>query len=189
MYNSKDYCLDGENWLPIKEYEGIYEASDFGRIRTVEGKETHSTRHGIRTWKPRILKPKGETYKTGYRVTLWKEKAYSDFLVARLVAITFLGDPPGERNTVNHIDGNRFNNHISNLEWLSLADNIRHAFETGLMPSCKKTVVHYKQTQHEFNTMSKASTFIGRSKSYISNRLKNGKDIYHADGTVVKVEI
>ena len=54
----------------------------------------------------------------------------------RLVAKAFLPMPTGlVRPQVNHIDGNKLNNHLSNLEWLSQADNIRHAFSTGLMPN------------------------------------------------------
>ena len=63
-----------EIWKAIPNYEGIYEASSFGRIRTCEGKTTFTKRHGIRHWKQRILKPKGETYATGYRVSLWKNR-------------------------------------------------------------------------------------------------------------------
>ena len=100
-----------EIWKDIPDYEGIYQASTLGNIRTVEGKTTFSVRHGERHWKSRILKGRGDNYKTGRRVSLWKDKKCKDWLVARLVAITFLGKP--ETNlTVNHKDGNRLNNKI-----------------------------------------------------------------------------
>lgn len=91
MYNSVDYSLPGETWKAIPGYEGIYEASDLGRVRSVDGKVTNSVRCGRRRWKGRILKTRGNSYITGYRVSLWRDKVSRDYLVARLVGITFLG--------------------------------------------------------------------------------------------------
>ena len=67
----------------------------------------------------------------GYRVDLWKDGKPKTFLVARLVATTFLEDLIDTDMTVNHKDGNRLNNNIENLEWLSRADNIRYGFQNG----------------------------------------------------------
>ena len=126
-------CYENEIWKDIPNYEGIYQASSFGRIRTVEGKTTYTKRHGARHWKSRIMKGRGN-FPIGKRVGLWKNGIVKDWLVARLVAITFLGYPTNNANTVNHKNGNRFDNRLENLEWLSLEDNIRHAFDTGLVP-------------------------------------------------------
>jgi len=178
MYNFTDYCLDGEVWKDIPHYEGIYQASSFGRIRTIDGKITYSTRHGKRHWKGRIIKPKLENdYKTGYRVTLWKDKRDIDYLVARLVAVTFFGYSP---LTVNHINGNRLDNRIENLEWLSLGDNIRHGFDTGLYArSCTPIILIDKSGKiHSFRSLSQASLFLGKCSGYLSNKMikeKRGK--------------
>ena len=99
-----------ENWKAIPGYEGLYEASTLGRIRTAEGKTTSSRRFFKRVWKQRILK--------GRAVSLWKDGKEKDWLVARLVAMTWI-DGYCEGMTVNHKDRNRFNNNIDNLEWLS----------------------------------------------------------------------
>ena len=123
MFNYEDYCLDGEVWKHIPNYEGLYQASNFGRIRSVEGKTTESVWHGTRVWKGRILKNKTKIpQECGFRVTLWKDKKSLDLLVARLVCMTFYGVPKNMNNkdvklrmTVNHKDGNRFNNNIENL--------------------------------------------------------------------------
>lgn len=186
MYNSKDLNLEGEIWKDIPNYEGIYQASNYGRIRTHEKKTTFSKLHGIRKWNQRIIKPKGETYKTGYRVSLWKEGQHKDYLIARLVATTFLGE---SNLTVNHIDGNRFNNNINNLEWVSLTDNIRHAFNTGLMDSCchKIKLIDKKGNEYYFISLSQCSKYLGKSKGYLSNNIIKGKseavdkngNIYH----------
>ena len=60
-------CHSEETWKDIKGYEGIYQASSFGRIRTVEGKTTYTERHGVRHWKSRILKGRGNNPVTGAR--------------------------------------------------------------------------------------------------------------------------
>ena len=170
-----------EIWKDIPEYEGIYQASTFGNIRTVEGKITSNKRYGVRRWKSRILKGRGDNYATGKRVSLWKNGNVKDWLVARLVAITFLGVPP-EGYTVNHIDGNRLNNSIDNLEWLSLADNIRHGFATGLYPTQKSVSIKKDGQTYDFRSMAQCDKFLRRAKGYTSNSLKKRSTLFDADG-------
>lgn len=166
-----------EIWKDIPNYEGIYEASNYGRIRTCNGKTTYSVLHGERKWKQRILKyKKGES---GYRVTLWKDKKPKDYLVARLICTTFLENLIDTKMTVNHKDGNRLNNNINNLEWLSLADNIRHGFQNNLYHTQYNTKLISKKDGSEFvfNSMSEASKFLKRNSGYISNIILNGNNV------------
>lgn len=157
-----------EIWKPIPNYEGIYEASSYGRIRTCVGKTTFTKKHGVRHWKQRVLKYKSSSYKTGFRVTLWKNGKGKDYLVARLVASAFYGE---SNLTVNHIDGNRLNNRIENIEWCSLQDNIKKGFSTGLYDSIKqpvKVVVLATGEEKTFNSCSEASKAFGHSHGYIN---------------------
>ncbi len=77
-----------EIWKPIPGYEGLYDASSLGRIRSSPGKITSSARFDKRIWKTRIMKfkcapnPKG---RDDYRVTLWKDGKCIDYLVSRLI--------------------------------------------------------------------------------------------------------
>lgn len=178
MFDFDKYCLDGEEWKDIPNYEGLYQASSFGRIRTVDGKKTYSIRHGERTWKGRILKNKTKIpSKSGYKVTLWKDKTPKDILVARLVCSAFYVMPENkltetaERITVNHKNGCRFDNRASNLEWMTLAENIRHAFETGLMTNQKsvRLISAASGDRIDFKSYSSAGRFLGRSHGYIHN--------------------
>ena len=165
-----------EEWKDIKGFDG-YQASNLGRIRT-HNKVSFTKRHGERHWKDRILKYKGNTYETGYRVDLWKNGRPKSLLVARLVAFTFYDeDIENKALTVNHIDGNRFNNNISNLELISLKENIQHAFRTGLMPSNKKIRIEDKVTGTIIYapSLSEGSKLIQQNSHYLSAEIKKNK--------------
>ncbi|MCM3488805.1 NUMOD4 motif-containing HNH endonuclease [Alkalihalophilus marmarensis] len=164
-----------EVWKDIPGYEGIYEASNTGKIRTCRDKTTHSVRHGIRKWEQRELKQK-VSKDDCHRVCLWKEKKDKTWLVHRLVALTFLRKPNG-KDYINHIDGDRHNNHVSNLEWCDHRENNNHAFDNGLMTSNQEIILMDKENAetHYFRSMAKASEFLGYKKTFLSAFLKKGK--------------
>ena len=180
-------CFENEIWKDIPEYEGLYQASSFGRIRTSEGKTTYTKRHGVRHWKSRIMSGRGNC-PIGKRVGLWKNGIVKDWLVARLVAITFLGYPTNDANTVNHKNGDRFDNRLENLEWLSIGDNIRHAFDTGLMPY-KKVKLYNQDCEMFFRSQTVASKYIGRNHGYINVCLIRQKPIKDAKGNVYQIDL
>lgn len=175
-----------EIWKDIPNYEGIYQASNFGRIRTAPNKTTSNARYKKRVWSVRVLKGRGDNKNTGARVSLWKDGKCKEWLVARLVAITFLGFPK-ESDTVNHKNGNRLDNRIENLEWLSLADNIRHAFDTGLMPY-KKVKLYNRDCEMIFRSLATACEYIGRNKGYLSLCLKRKSKIKDIRGIEYNIQ-
>lgn len=178
-------CLS-EIWKPIPNYEGLYEASNLGRIRTAEGKTTSSARFPKRVWKQRVLKPKVQTRSNGRqdkRVSLWKDGVETTQLVARLVALAFL-PAPYEKLTVNHINGNPMDNRIENLEWVTAAENIQKGFETGLYSKNEKAICltsEYGMTVR-FKSMSAASRWLGRGNTYVSNAIAHGRPCYETNG-------
>jgi len=161
-------------WKEIVGYEGLYEVSNTGLVRTHANKTTYTARHGVRRWKQKVLKeknPKGRDV----RVTLWKEGKYKDYLVHRLVALAFLEQPVG-KNCVNHIDGNPKNNNVSNLEWCNHKENNNHAFDTGLIKTARKVILVHKETCEPiyFRSLSKASLYLGFRDNYLAHVLQKG---------------
>lgn len=118
------------NWKDIPGYEGHYQASHDGFIRSVTKRvKQHSGSTQLKTGK--ILSPAID--RLGYvKVALSRENKLRAFTVHRLVALTHLPNPNGYKE-LNHKDGNKRNNHIDNLEWCNRTHNITHAVRTGLL--------------------------------------------------------
>lgn len=122
----------GEEWKPIKGYEGLYEVSNMGRVKSLH--------HG----KERILRTPDNL--RGYKsVWLAKQTIREVKRVHRLVAEAFIPNPMN-LPVVNHLDGDKHNNCISNLEWCTSRENTNHAIKTGLMKSrfAPKQIMAYK---------------------------------------------
>lgn len=117
--------LEGEIWAYIKGYEGLYQISNYGRIKSFAIRK-YST--GAMILKPKLAK-------NGYlMVSLNKNRKGRYFLIHRIVAQTFIPNPEN-KSTVNHKDGNKFNNCVENLEWQTQSENNHHAVNTGLSKS------------------------------------------------------
>ena len=122
-----------------------------------------------------ILKPRKD--KNGYcrvyirDININKRK---DYKIHTLVGLYFL-ENPNNYNEINHIDGNKENNHVSNLEWCNRSQNNIHAYQEGLhMPCYKPCVVkgvYYKSQSH-------AAHNLGVSRATIDNWIKKGKGYY-----------
>lgn len=182
-----------EIWKDIKGYQG-YQVSNLGRVRT-HNKVTFTKRHGERFWKDRILKFKPYTTTNqkskqgmGYRVTLWKAGKPKTLLVSRLVATTFLEDLINTDMTVNHKNGDRLDNRIENLEWLTRADNIRYGFEHNQYQQ-KKVTLYNSNEEKTFRSLSQANIFLGRNNKYISNCIKNNRKVISKDGVQYNIKI
>ena len=118
-----------EIWKPIVGFEGFYEVSTFGQVRSVDRTVYFKNGKGSRRYKGQILKQK---YHNGYAlVNLNKNKEMTTVAVHVLVAKAFL---PNERNCkiVNHKSGIKSENFVWNLEWCTTAENNEHANKNGL---------------------------------------------------------
>ena len=114
-----------EIFIDIKDYEGLYQISNQGNVKSLPKSDGNGNRE-------RILVPEKDTRKnTQYaRVTLSKEGKTKRFLIHRLVATAFI---PNLENKpyINHIDNNGLNNCVNNLEWCTHTENIIHSASQG----------------------------------------------------------
>lgn len=116
-----------ETWKDIKGYEGLYKISDKGRIKSY-----HTRGDRQKVGKEHYITPTKTT--TGYyKIELMKEHKRRTYKLHRLIAIAFIPNPL-KKPYINHIDGNKLNNSISNLEWCTQKENMNHAYKTGLIP-------------------------------------------------------
>ncbi|MUP45380.1 hypothetical protein E0K83_06425 [Gramella sp. BOM4] len=118
--------MNEEIWKPIKGYENRYLISNWGRIKSL-GRTIHAKDGSIRNYKDRMLSLKPNKSRGYISVRLCKKdwRQWGQIDVHRLVALHFIPNPDGHP-VVNHKDCNRSNNHIDNLEWVSISTNLTH---------------------------------------------------------------
>ena len=181
-----------EIWKDIQGYEGLYQVSNLGRVKSL-GRFIESRLKGVdKVWKAeRILKTCKRT--NGYiGVGLRKNGKGKNFNIHRLVAIAFL-DNPENKPQVNHIDGNKKNNNVSNLEWVTNSENQKHAYKHGLIKTIPtEDRYNYDKEHHmskkvrqldmngnviaEYFSFAQAARAVGlKSYTNISNAAKNDK--------------
>ena len=144
-----------EIWKDIVGYEGLYVVSNLGRVKSIRYKNS------------RILKP--HLNERGYLVVgLSKNGKAKIYKVHRLVMISFVGYLEG-KDQVNHIDGNKTNNRLDNLEWCTQSENLRHAYDNGLAKKEKHKVrkIRCKETGDIYDSGADASRKLGYDASTI----------------------
>lgn len=144
-----------EFWKDIKDYENLYQVSNLGRVRSL----SHLASNGIKDilYKGRILKPFLDGRKNYLQVCLSKNNHKRKYLVHRLVAETFIENKYNKAE-VNHKDGNKQNNCVDNLEWVTSKENKNHAYKNGYYNT-------YKFRHRKSKNNSKKITINGTTKS------------------------
>ena len=164
-----------EIWRDIVGYEGLYQVSNLGRVRSLE--HYVSTKGGAARKSPsKIL---SNCFDGKYlHVILHKNGRNKVCLIHRLVATAFIPKPENKQQ-VNHIDGNKLNNFISNLEWCNGSENLKHAYKTGL---ATPSVTHYRGIKAfkasdktfvgEYSSQHEAARVLGLNVAHICSVLK-----------------
>ena len=137
-----------EEWKDIEGYEGIYQISNLGRVKSLDRLDSsnHRLKGNIR---------KFGTSPNGYvNIALFKQGKRDVFTVHRLVAETFILNPENKPQ-VNHIDEDKTNNMVSNLEWMTAKENVNHG----------------TRTEKVISKMSKEVYCVNNGKTYINARI------------------
>lgn len=133
-----------EIWKDIKGYEGLYQASTLGQIKSIGKLVNGSNQYGVKFKyfkKDKILTPIINNH--GYtQVSLYKQGKRTERRIHQLVAETFIPNP-SDYSVVNHIDGNKQNNCINNLEFCTQSHNVKESYRLGLQKPNKKKIKQY----------------------------------------------
>ena len=181
-----------EVYLYVQGFEGYYEVSNFGNVRSVD--------HNVMYKDGRIYKYKGQKIKPtpdkkGYlQVGFNRNGVKTTHRIHSLVAETFIPIPPSEDPLeVNHIDGEKSNNNSENLEWVTSSENTRKGYEIGLFDNArsatasalkgnqwqaKRLIVFEKETglTKLYPSAVKAAMSYGHGKRYFHNLIRAGKE-------------
>lgn len=166
--------MNEEIWKDIEGYEGLYQVSNMGRVRSLDRKSKSKNK-----WNSYNMSIKGRirltaTSQRGYlRMRLCKDGIKQWYQLHQLVARAFIPNPEG-KETVNHIDGNKKNNCVSNLEWATQAENNKHARDTHLNNNRRKKVLCV-ELNLTFSSTREAGRWLGKEKSniYVVSRPEN----------------
>lgn len=146
-----------EKWYPIPGFK-LYEITESGKVRTIANRKIHiGSLSGSGYWNHHLIKDDGNQIVVGLH---------------RLMAFTFIPNDDPEKIVVNHKDGNKLNNEIWNLEWMTILENIIHAGRTGLSPKCLGITLRNPLTGEiiKFDTLLSASLYVGISKDSMRKR-------------------
>ena len=152
-----------EEWRWIPEYEGRYEVSNLGRVRSY-----------ARYRKPRLLKPYHDP--RGYvQMVFTVDRKPRTHWLHRLVAAAFITNPEN-KPSVNHINGNKADNSAANLEWATYSENTTHGYRTGLLkpPMIRGERGYHKLTEKD--VLAIRAEYVPRKVSHPKLAAKYGVD-------------
>lgn len=143
---------------PIKGFEGIYEISDCGIIRSKRRK---------------VMKVAPDRYGY-YNLGLWDGSAQRTYTIHRLVALTFIPNPENKPH-VNHKNGIKTDNRVENLEWCTVKENIHHAHKMGFYENAridKGRIIIDTQTGVYYDSIKELAALLGYARKTVSEWLQ-----------------
>ena len=185
-----------EVWRDIPKYEGLYQVSNCGQIRSLD-RVVRGGYAGSYVRKGALKKQSAD--EEGYlNVCLYKDGKPNMFRVHRLVAEAFIPNPENKPE-VNHKDSRTDNNCADNLEWCTRSENMLHAYDKGKATphsklsqarsiSIEKRSIPVKclELNRTFSSMAEAERITGVSIEMIRYSLRNNKAVYNKQYTFIK---
>lgn len=166
---------DLEIWKAVVGYEGLYEVSNLGRVRSLKGHNNFD--------RVKILAQHHSNVKVPYKtVTLYnRNKGRTTYNVHRLVATAFIPNPDN-LECVNHKDENTFNNNSTNLEWCTKGYNVTYGTATKRAAQKRwKKVIFLNGTEivHQFESVLAAGEFFGVRPQSIARAARGVRGSFH----------
>lgn len=172
--------MENETWLPVYGYESLYEISSHGRIRSLD-KSWVNDRGGICRKAGKVLTP--DTAHGYYHIKLWQSGRFKWFQIHQLVAIAFIPNPENKPH-VNHLNSNRGDNMVDNLEWCTPKENLVHASRMGRLKHNNGKMVVNLTTGQQYKSCKEASDHTGINyqtlRAYLNGALDNKTQLKYA---------
>ena len=160
-----------EIWKDIPGHKGKHMVSNFGNVKSVKYMHTNSER---------VLKQ--SINRCGYAyIILWENKNKKHYTIHRLVASTFIPNP-NNYPQINHIDGNKLNNSVDNLEWCTASENVIHRFKVlkHRPHNCKK--IKCVEKNIIYDSVTEAANKSGQNKVTIRHRANTQSGYFGTGG-------
>jgi hypothetical protein len=154
-----------QEWKPVKNYEGLYEINEQGKVRSLQKRNANN------------IMPQRIGRGGYYTVRLSKIGKDTTVYIHRLLGFAYIPNVD-DKPFINHINGDKLDNRIENLEWCTHSENMKHAYKTGLL-KVKSTSVIDICTGKTYNSIKEASEAInisyGTCRNYLNGNIKTNK--------------
>ena len=156
-----------EIWRPIENFEGLYEVSNLGRVKSLARKSWN----GYKMIETKEVITYGSKHTTGYMTkVLYKDNKHYNKSVHRLVAEAFIPNPTNKKQ-VNHIDEDKHNNCVDNLEWVTPRENNMHGTRIERITNKRGFKVICVETGKEYMSVRECAREMNLNQSAIRKQL------------------